>query len=44
MRYLNIVIRLLENEAASDLSGCIKRIKKAVRKLGGLTKNKGRAR
>ena len=32
------VIRLPENEAVSDLSGCIKRIKKAVRKLGGLKK------
>ena len=30
------VIRLLEDDIISDLLGCIKRIKKAVKKLGGL--------
>jgi len=33
------VIRLPEDDIVSDLPGCIKRIKKAVQKLGGLEKN-----
>ncbi len=35
-RHSWIVIRLSEEEIVSDLKGCIVRIKKAVRKLGGL--------
>lgn len=32
-----VVIRLLERDIVSDLKGCIARVKKAVRKLGGLS-------